>query len=178
MAPATVVTQPEPAGRLQTPVPAPDDYEVEQVTLQDQPTLVVRDTVEEPAIGAFVGAAFARVAQVAGQDGIYLAGPPFARIRPEPDGSFVLEVGFPVSGMVLGQGDVKASHLPGGPALQTLHHGDYAKSREAHAALSAHAARHGLAPAGDAWEVYLDGPDAEEPRTLVVLPTQTAEPSA
>lgn len=147
-------------------------YEVEQVTLHDQPTLVVRDTVDEAGIGPFVGAAFARVAEVAGQDGMHVSGPPFVRLRPDADGAFELEAGFPVSGMVLGQGDVKASHLPGGPALRTTHRGDYARSRDAHEALHGYAAQHGLVPAGDAWEVYLDGPDVAQPRTVVVLPTR------
>jgi effector-binding domain-containing protein len=40
--------------------------------------------------------------------------------------------------------------------------------------LYAYAAQHGLAPAGDAWEVYLDEPDVAQPRTLVVLPTRSA----
>jgi len=168
VATATVVTRGHGAG----PGVA-SGYDVEQVTLQDQPTLVVRDTVDQEGIGPFVGAAFARVAEVAQQDGMYVSGPPFARIRPEPGGTFHLEVGFPVSGMVLGQGDVKASHLPGGPALRTTHHGDYSRSRAAHEALAAYAAEHGLTPAGDAWEVYLDGPDVEVPRTVVVLPTRT-----
>jgi effector-binding domain-containing protein len=149
-------------------------YEVEEVTLHAQPTLVMRATVAQAGIGAFVGAAFERVTEVAGQDGMYVSGPPFARIHPEPDGRFRLEVGFPVSGMLLGQGDVKASHLPGGPGLRTMHRGDYARSGEAHEALGVYATQHGLTPAGDSWEVYLDGPDVAVPRTLVVLPVEGA----
>ncbi|GAA4716679.1 hypothetical protein GCM10025782_12090 [Pedococcus ginsenosidimutans] len=170
MAAAAVVTPGPGAG----PVATTPGYEVEQVTLQDQPTLVMRRTVDGQGIAPFMGAAFARVAEVAQQDGMFVCGPPFARVRPEPGGEVDLEVGFPVSGMVLGQGDVKASHLPGGPALRTTHRGDYSRSRVAHEALSAYAAQHGMAPAGDAWEVYLDGPDVAEPRTLVVLPTRPA----
>ena len=150
-------------------------YDVEQVVLHDQPTLVVRDTVDQAGIGSFVGAAFARVGAVAQQDGMHVSGPPFARIHPGAAGALTLEVGFPVSGMVLGQGEVKASHLPGGPALRTTHRGDYATSSEAHQALSAYAAQHALAAAGDGWEVYLDRPDVAEPRTVVVLPVRPTQ---
>lgn len=170
MAAAAVVTPGQGTG----PVATTPGYDVEPITLHDQQTLVMRDTVDEEGIAPFMGAAFTRVAEVAQQDGMFVCGPPFARVRPEPGGEIDLEVGFPVSGMVLGQGDVKASHLPGGPALRTTHRGDYSRSREAHEALYAYAAQHGLAPAGDAWEVYLDEPDVAQPRTLVVLPTRTA----
>jgi effector-binding domain-containing protein len=152
----------------------PSEYLIESATLAEQPALVVRDTIGEREFAAFLAGAFGRVSEVAQSDGMYLSGPPFARLHPEPDGTFGVEAGFPVSGMLLGQGDVKASHLPGGPALRTLHRGGYAEARSAHAVLYAYASRHGLSPAGDAWEVYLDGAEVAEPRTLVVLPIRPA----
>jgi effector-binding domain-containing protein len=153
-------------------VTKPAQYEIESVTLPEQPVLVVRGSVHESQFGPFLGKAFSLVAQVAAADGMYVAGPPFARLHPEPDGSFTVEAGFPVNGMFLGQGEVKASHLPSGPALRTTHRGGYAQARHAHEALLAHAATHGVSPDGDAWEVYLDGPEAAEPRTVVVLPVR------
>jgi effector-binding domain-containing protein len=153
--------------------PAP--YEVESVTLHEQPVLVVRGTVGESEFGPFLGDAFSHVGQVAADDGMSVAGPPFARIHPEADGCFTVQAGFPVSGMFLGQGEVKASHLPGGPALQTLHRGGYAQAHLAHEAVQAFASEHGLSPDGDAWEVYLDGPAVDQPRTLVVQPVRESD---
>lgn len=147
-------------------------YRVERTTLSDQRTLVVRGTVGAQDIPDFMGRAFARVAEVARQDGIALVGLPFGRFRPSGDGRLDLEAGFPVAGVVLGQGDVKASHLPGGPVLRTTHLGDYSGTPGAHEALHEFAASHGLRPAGDAWEVYLSEPDVPEPKTLVVLPVE------
>jgi effector-binding domain-containing protein len=157
-------------GSRMTSATKPFEYQIESVTLPEQPTLVVRGTIGQGQFGSFLGAAFARVSEVAQADGMYVSGPPFARLHPEPDGTFTVEAGFPVSGMLLGQGDVKAAHLPGGSALRTTHRGGYAETRNAHEALHAYASGHGMSPAGDAWEVYLDGPDVAEPRTLVVLP--------
>jgi effector-binding domain-containing protein len=140
---------------------------------------VVRGTIGQSQFGSFLGGAFARVSAVAPADGMYVSGPPFARLHPEPDGTFTVEAGFPVSGMLLGQGDVKATHLPGGSALRTTHRGGYAETRNAHQALHAYASAHGMSPTGDAWEVYLDGPDVTQPRTLVVLPIRpSSEASA
>lgn len=153
-------------------------YQVETVTLHDESTLVLRRTVEAGQVGAFVTEAFSRVARVAGGDGMHTAGAPFARVHPREDGSLDIEAGFPVSGVALGQGEVKVSHLPGGTALRTTHRGDYAQTPLAHQALAAYAAEHHLTPAGDAWEVYLDTPDVPQPRTLVVLPTLAAGDAA
>ena len=161
-----------PAGTRMTGETKPSEYQVEAVRLSEQPTLVVRARVGQDQLGSFIGGAFVRVREVAEADGIYVSGPPFARLGQEADGRLLVEAGFPVSGMLLGQGDVKASHLPGGPALQTIHRGGYAEARNAHQTLHAFAARQGMTPAGDAWEVYLDGPDVAQPRTLVVLPVR------
>jgi effector-binding domain-containing protein len=148
------------------------DYAVERTSLPEQHTLVVRSTVSPAEIPAFMGAAFGRVSEVARADGMPISGPPFARVRPEDDGALTLEAGFPVGGVVLGQGDVKASHLPGGPVLRTTHLGDYAGTSRAYQALADYASEHGLRPAGDAWEVYLSEPDDAVPRTLVILPVR------
>ena len=153
------------------------DYAIERTTLSEQHTLVVRGTIAAGEVPAFMGGAFARVSDVARADGIPLSGPPFARVHPEGDSLLALEVGFPVSGVVLGQGEVKASHLPSGPALRTTHLGDYAGTARAHQALTDFAAQHGLRPSGDAWEVYLSGPDVAVPRTLVVLPVEATRPT-
>ena len=152
-------------------------YQVEAVTLHDEPTLVVRGTVEAGNVALFMQGAFSRVARVAGGDGMHIAGAPFARVHPTGT-TLEVEAGFPVSGVALGQGDVKVSHLPGGTALRTTHRGPYAQSRLAHEALYAYAAEHHLTPAGDAWEVYLDTPDVPQPRTVVVLPTHAAGDAA
>jgi effector-binding domain-containing protein len=152
----------------------PTTYEIESATLQTQPVLVVRGVVTMAQVGEFLGGAFERVSDVARADGIPVSGPPFARLHPEPDGRFAVEAGFPVSGVLLGQGEVRAAHLPGGPALRTTHRGSYERAGDAHEALQEYAAAHGLRPDGDAWEVYLDGPDVRQPRTVVVLPVQAA----
>jgi effector-binding domain-containing protein len=151
------------------------DYAVERATLTKRPTLVLRGTIPATQVPAFMGSAFARVSQVARADGIPISGPPFARVHPEGDRELTLEVGFPVSGVVLGQGEVKASHLPSGQVLRTTHLGDYAGTARAHEALTAFASRHGLHASGDAWEVYLSEPDVAVPRTLVVLPVEAAQ---
>lgn len=156
-----------------TPVRDQAAYVVEEVTLPAQHTLVVRGEVAEVDIADFLARAFTEVARVAAGDGMPLNGPPFARVHVEPDGTMDVEAGFPVAGVLLGQGEVKASLLPGGSAVRTLHRGAYERTREAHAALHAYAAAHRLLELGDAWEVYLDDPDVPQPRTMVVLPTRT-----
>lgn len=147
-------------------------YQIETVTLHEQPVLAVHGTVQDSEVGEFVGQAFERVAKVASEDGMHISGAPFARIHPAPEGALEIEAGFPVTGVGLGQGDVQADHLPGGQALRTLHRGSYAQAQLAHEALHTFASEHAMTPVGDAWEVYLDGPEVAQPRTLVVLPTR------
>lgn len=144
-------------------------YLIEAAELRSQATLVVRGQVSPTELGDFLGSGFAQVAEVAREDGMSIGGPPFARFHPVDDG-WDVEAGFPVGGMLLGQAQVKASRLPGGPVLRTVHVGAYTDTERAHQALQDWAEEHDLEPNGDPWEVYLDVVGGTSPHTEVVLP--------
>ena len=148
-------------------------YEVERVELRAQPAAVVRGHSDTAGIPAVLGGAFRDVMQVLQAQGLWPAGPPFARYEPAGDG-FDITAGFPTQGAFEPGGDVVACELPAGPAVQVLHRGDYAAVAAAYDVLTAWVAEHGYVPAGAPWESYLDGPEAPEPRTVVVLPFRDA----
>lgn len=147
----------------------PRAYLIEVAELRSQPTLVVHGQVSPTEVGDFLGSAFAQVADVVRADGMSIGGQPFARFHPVDD-SWDVEAGFPVRGGLLGQAQVNASKLPGGPVLRTVHVGAYTDTGRAHQALQDWAEEHELAPAGDSWEVYLDAVGGGSPHTEVVLP--------
>lgn len=149
-------------------------YQVEQVELEQQRTAVVRGRVRVGEIPAFLGGAFDEIVRALAAQGLTPAGPPFGRYTPAGDG-FDVEAGFPTDHEVRAQGRIVAATLPGGPAAQVLHKGDYAAVAAAYEAASQWAAAHGYVVAGPPWESYLDGPDVAEPRTVVCLPCRRAE---
>ena len=88
----------------------PTTYEIESVTLHEQPALVVRKTVTQSGARRLHRRCVTRVSDVARSDGI----PVWAAVRAlarRPDGTFTVEAGFPVAGMVLRTGR-RQGHAP------------------------------------------------------------------
>ncbi len=145
------------------------DYTVELREVTGQPAAVVRGHVTLPGVSDFIADAFAQVTTRVAEQNLNVAGPPFGRFRPHGDG-FEVEVGFPTDAAFTATGPVTPSELPGGPVAQVMHRGGYEAVGGAYAAIEQWEQEHGYERTGDAWETYLDGPEVEDPRTLVSAP--------
>ena len=150
------------------------EYTIEQVQLDELDAAVVPGRMAVADIAEFIGGAFAEVVGVLQAQGVEITGMPFGLYSPPDDGVFDLLAGFPCAGPVTPAGRVVPHRLPRGPALQTMHVGDYAEVTGAYHALEEHMSGQGLAPAGAPWESYFDEPDVAEPRTLVTWPVRTS----
>ena len=144
---------------------------IELIELEPQETGVVRARVRALDLPAFLGAAFAEVAQTLEEQHLGPVGPPFGRYTPGPQG-FDVEAGFPAGAQVTPAGRVVPLVLPGCTAAKVQYRGDYAGVAEAYDAARGWLSAHGMEPAGQPWECYLDGPDTPEPRTMIYLPCQ------
>jgi effector-binding domain-containing protein len=147
------------------------DYQIELADIEAQSTAVVAGQVAHDGIGAFLGAALGQVMSALGP--IPVTGPPFARYDMTDDG-WDIESGFPIAHAFAGSGDVVGSSLPAGQVARTVHEGSYLQLGGAYVALEKWIAEQGMAPTGSPWEVYLNDPHEETPRTLVVWPCATA----
>jgi effector-binding domain-containing protein len=146
-------------------------YQIQR--LEAQPTAVVRAHVAVDGIPAFLAGAFREVRAVLAAQGVQGAGPPFARYAMD-DRGFDVEAGLPTMVPVAPTGRVVAAELPGGSAIVVLHRGvdvdiaaDFRAGREWLAA-------NRWTASGAPWEVYLDGPEVPDPRTLVCMPCRPA----
>ena len=143
------------------------DYEIEVVERSVEDTAVIRGRVARGTVARFVPEALGELVASVGTDPI--AGPPFCRM--DMDGEdFLLEVGFPVERPVDGAGRVESSSLPGGFVATALNVGPYETVVPAYRAVQVWMAEHHYEPTGAPWESYLDGPEVDNPRTLVCWP--------
>jgi effector-binding domain-containing protein len=154
-----------------------ESIELTELDAQDAAVIEGRCAAED--IGAFVGPAYEEVAAALGRAGLGPSGPPFCRYAMGgSDGMdrqghapvFVLAAGFPATGPLPATGRVVAVRLAGGSAVVALHVGAYDELGEASRAVESWMSEHGLEPAGDPWETYLDGPDASPHRTRLTCP--------
>ncbi len=153
-------------------------YECVLRQLGPQLTMSVRREVPAHGAAAAVGEAFEQVGRYLKEVGGRPVGDTFARFR-RIDGEVVdVEVGFTVLESLPAAGPVKASELPAGEAITTIHQGPYERLPEAVAALEEWLRTHGRTAGGPFWEVYLNGPpDVTEPEafeTEVVMPLAPA----
>ncbi len=156
-------------------------YEIEERIMVEQPTMVMRGKVKLEDIPGFLGRVYHTVESQIRRAGAHVVGQPFARYRPLDTEyrEFDIEAGLPVVMAVAGHGEVQASHLPGGPAVVTIHTGPYERMEPAYQAINAWIHEQDVDPGGPAWEVYYTDPN-EEPdpatwRTEIVQPYRPAD---
>jgi effector-binding domain-containing protein len=137
--------------------------------LEVQEVAVIRASVAVDRIPAFLSGAFTEVLGVLSAQGVAIAGPPFSRFS-MGDHGFDVEAGFPTRAPVVPTGRVEAGELPGGPALVVLHRGAYDDVARDFRIGQKWIAANRWTATGAPWEVYLDGPEVAEPRTLVYMP--------
>jgi effector-binding domain-containing protein len=150
-------------------------YEVSIEQRVEQATAVVRGRVARDGIAEFIGGAFAEVMAAVSAQHVTVVGPPFGRYRVLETG-FEVEAGFPTSWPVEPVGRVIPSVLPGGEVATTMHVGSYDGVAVAYSAVEQWLGAHNLAPTGDPWESYLDGPEVPQPRTVVCFPCARRRP--
>ena len=154
-------------------------YSITTKQLSPQPVLVARRRVPRAGIAQAIGEALPLVFAYAQQNGIPIAGPPFARYPDMGPGLMTLDIGVPVAAPPQASGaEITADTLPEGLAAVTTHTGPYDKLPEAIAALGEWIAGQGLIPAGGPWESYITDPgnypDPQDWKTEVFWPVANA----
>ncbi|MET1153791.1 GyrI-like domain-containing protein [Arthrobacter sp.] len=150
--------------------------EIKSTQLQEQPTVVLHETVPMNELREFFGRAYQSVMGATEQQHVQVAGPPFAMYRGKPTDVVDVEAGFPVAAPFPGgeEGGVTAGSLPAGRAFEAMHVGPYETLPETYRAIMGKMQAEGLTPGSAMWEYYLSDPGAEpDPaawKTLIVWP--------
>ena len=111
----------------------------------------------------------------AGKAGAAPSDAPFVAYHNSDMQDLAVEIGFTFAERLEGEGDVQASEIPAGKAVQCIHVGPYDELRSTHEAMEAWCAERELRYAGPPHEFYLDDPQEtspEELRTRVVVPVR------
>jgi AraC family transcriptional regulator len=150
------------------------EYSITKKQLEPQPVLAVRRRVARPELATALGEVYGRVYAHVQQNGIAMAGAPYARYLEMGTGLWTIEAGLPVIAPSGGEGDIAAGTLPGGLVAMTVHAGSYDQLHEAHAAIQKWMDKEGLRSAGAPWESYVTDPgtypDPKDWKTEVFWP--------
>jgi effector-binding domain-containing protein len=153
------------------------EYECELQERPAQSTLAIRVSTSVQDLPKLMGQAFGEIEQhlaaVCGQ----IAGPPFVAYHNMDMQNLEVEIGFPVSRALPGQGDIGAGEIPAGKVATCLHIGPYSEIPAAYQALSEWMESQGYSPTGVAYEIYLSDPNETPPQELmtqIVFPLREA----
>ena len=142
-----------------------------------QPVLSVRSRTSVQDLPQALGHAFGAVMQYLGAQGEQPAGPPFAAYYNMDMQNLDVEIGFPVSHLLPGQGEVQAGEIPGGLQASVIHTGPYSECTPAYEALHQYIEEQGHPATYVAYEFYLNDPEHTPPeqlQTQIMFPLQPA----
>lgn len=131
------------------------------------PTLSIRTTTDIKHLKDALGTAYQTLGEYLDQLGEQPAGAPYAAYFTWEKGEVDVEIGFPVSKSLPGQGQIKATHLPGDQLASCLYTGPYNKIEPAYNALTEFVERSGRQATGVAYEFYLNDANEVEPQELM-----------
>ena len=131
---------------------------IDRKELQPQPALVVRRRIARTEIAATIAEGLGKTFPYALQNGLAIAGRPFARYSDVGPGLMTIEVGTPLAAPAAGVGDIEAITLPGGPAAVAVHMGSYDTLQETYAAIERWMQQQGVRPGGCTVGVVHHGP--------------------
>lgn len=92
---------------------------------------------------------------------------PCAVMEANENGTAIVEVAWPVSGLVKGSGEIRVYELQGGKMVRTLHRGPYETCESTYYALFLWIEEHHLQIAGPIREVYPNDPRVVKPEEIL-----------
>ena len=147
-------------------------YPIKLTQQPAQPTVVIHAQAAVKDLPRLMGEAYQKIMQYLGELGEHPTGMPFAAYHNEDMEHLELEIGFPVSKPLPGQGDIQPGELPGGQWATVLYTGPYDQCAPAYEALWAWVKAHGYKTTGVAYEAYCSEPDTppQDTQTWIMTP--------
>ena len=147
-------------------------YSCELKTLPERPTVAVRTRAAVQDMPKVFQQAFGELMAYLGKVGEQPAGMPYGAYHNMDMQDLDVEIGFPVSRELDGEGEIRPSKLPGGRWASTMHVGPYDQLSLAYEALMGWVEKQGYEAGGAAYEFYLSGPEVppEQIKTEVAFP--------
>ena len=130
-------------------------------------TLAVRVTVPVSDLPQTSSRIYEEIAEYMQEQNITSAGPPYTRYYNRSKSSLDAEIGFLVSGPVLGTHTITPGTLPSGKFLVDLHQGPYENIGEAYSRMISYISALELNFSGESYEFYLNNPSETPPEKLM-----------
>lgn len=149
------------------------DFQCEIKKQDAQPTLSIRARTPIDGLPKLLGESYSKIVGYLAELDEEPAGAPFAAYFNMDMQDLDVEIGFPVSRLLTGKGDIQASEVPGGKLGVAMHTGRYGDIAPAYDVLTQFVKEQGHEPTGVSYEFYLNDPEEtpqEQLLTQIVFP--------
>ena len=134
------------------------NYNFELTEQKEQPVLSVRTRTAVGNLPQELGKTYGAVMQYLGEIGENAAGPAFAAYYNMDMENLDVEMGFPVSKVIAGRGDIKAGSIPSGKQASGTYKGPYSQMEPVYNAMNAWLHENGHESTGIVYEFYYNSP--------------------
>ncbi len=152
-------------------------YKCEILEKIAQPALAMRIRTPAADLPQIMGKSYQAIAQFLCELGEQPAGPAYAAYFNMDMQNLDVEIGFPVSRLINGRGQIIASEIPGGRMATCQFTGPYSDMAPAYQALQQLASKEGHQTTGVSYEFYLNDPAQTPPQELmtqIVFPLKSS----
>ena len=129
-------------------------------------TLFVRTRSAVQDLPNLMPVIYVQIAQYLGEIGGQPSGPPYVAYYSMDMQDLDIEIGFPVSEILSGKGDIQTGEIAGGSYATCHHVGPYNEIAPAYSALTEWVEEEGIKTTGVAYEIYLNDPAEIPPEKL------------
>ena len=133
--------------------------EIQVVELETVFALFIHREARQDQLGTVFGECWPQVFAYAIENGIEIAGAPFARYHGFEEGNLSVDIGIPIAAPANGKADIQYGEIPGGTHVSTIHQGPYDDLHRAHSAIEGWLADNDRSAAGPNWESYITDPE-------------------
>lgn len=134
-------------------------FECELIERKEQPTLSVRTHTPVEGLPQLIGQTYGQIMEYMASIGAQPVGEPFVAYYNLDMKNLDIEIGFPVTKALPGQGEIQPSQVMAGKYGVCHYTGPYEQMAPAYEALTGWVKEKGFEPTGLAYEYYLNSPD-------------------
>jgi len=139
---------------------------IEIINTKETPAIAIREKARVSEIPAVMFRMFGELYPHLNKD-VKCVGPPFALYHSWEGDIMDMEVGFPIEGKGIEDGNVQTIVLPAVRAAVTMHIGPYDKLTDTYNLMTEWMKNNGHEPASFMWEEYLNSPQEVPPDQLM-----------
>lgn len=139
---------------------------------REQPTVSIRTRTNVEHLPVLIGESYYRIADYLKELGELVSDVPYVAYYNMDMQRLDVEIGFPVSKILPGKGDIHPGSIPEGNVVSCMYRGPYREMVSTYTEMANWIEKNGLKPTGTVYECYYNGPEYPENEllTMIVMP--------